>query len=97
MAAMSKLKCQTALFVAYHIIYILASSGSCHVIVQNTTYYICEEQSVVFRQHVEETTREYHLYAQSTDVLKAQPAPSLPKCSGTILYSRVGSLSLAII
>jgi hypothetical protein len=41
-------------------------------IASNITYYssICEEQSAVFREHVEEFTREYALYMQSADVVK---------------------------
>ena len=31
---------------------------------------LCEEQSVVFRQNVEEFTKEYALYTQSADVAK---------------------------
>jgi hypothetical protein len=31
---------------------------------------LCEEQSVVFRQNVEEFTKEYALYLQSSDVVK---------------------------
>jgi hypothetical protein len=40
---------------------------------------LCEEQSVVFRQNVEEFTKEYALYTQSADVVKPgqnwEPAP----------------------
>jgi hypothetical protein len=41
-------------------------------IVHDQVFYIklCEEQSVVFRQNVEEFTREYDLYTQSANVAK---------------------------
>ena len=41
-------------------------------IVHDQAFYvnICEEQSAVFRQHVEEFTNEYALYSQSADVVK---------------------------
>ena len=50
-------------------------------IVHDQAFYIklCEEQSVVFRQNVEEFTKEYALYTQSADVAKPgqkwEPAP----------------------
>lgn len=50
-------------------------------IVDNQVFYIklCEEQSVVFKQNVEEFKKEYALYGQSADVVKPgqnwQPAP----------------------
>ena|SRR6266481_6739268 len=50
-------------------------------IVHDQAFYvnICEEQSAVFRQHVEEFTKEYALYSQSADIVKPgqnwQPAP----------------------
>lgn len=41
-------------------------------IVHDQAFYIklCEEQSVVFRQNVEEFTKEYVLYTQSAEVAK---------------------------
>jgi hypothetical protein len=41
-------------------------------IVRSQAYYVkvCEEQSGMFRQHIEEFTKEYALYTQSTDVAK---------------------------
>jgi hypothetical protein len=50
-------------------------------LVQDQTFYIklCEEQSAVFRQNVEEFTRQYNLYTQSAEVAKPgqnwKPAP----------------------
>jgi len=50
-------------------------------IIRDQVYYmkLCEEQSEVFRQNVEEFTREYDLYKQSADVVQPgqnwQPAP----------------------
>ena len=43
-----------------------------NTIVHDLAFYvnICEEQSAVFRQHVEEFTNEYALYSQSADVVK---------------------------
>jgi hypothetical protein len=42
------------------------------VIIHNQVFYmnICKEQSVVFRQHMEEFTKEYTLYLQSADIVK---------------------------
>lgn len=37
---------------------------------QATYVKICDEQSVVFRQNVEEFTKEYDLYSKSADVVK---------------------------
>jgi hypothetical protein len=54
---------------------------SIDAIVDNITTYarICEAQSVIFREHVEETTREFALFAQSRDVARPgqrwMPAP----------------------
>jgi hypothetical protein len=41
-------------------------------IVRDQVFYtkLCEEQSVVFRQNVEEFTNEYDLYKQSVEVIK---------------------------
>jgi hypothetical protein len=51
-------------------------------IVHDQAFYvkICDEQSVVFRQNVEEFKKEYALYTQSTDVAKSgqnwMPSPA---------------------
>ena len=63
-----------------------ASIGTRHQsvddIVRNQLSYakICEEQSAIFRQHVEEFTKEYALYTQSANVAKPglnwKPSPN---------------------
>jgi hypothetical protein len=50
-------------------------------IIRDQVFYakLCEEQSVVFRQNVEEFNKEYDLYKQSADIAKPgqnwQPTP----------------------
>jgi ethanolamine utilization cobalamin adenosyltransferase len=50
-------------------------------LMQDQSFYIrlCEEQSEVFRQNIEEFTREYNIYTKSAEVAKPsqnwQPAP----------------------
>lgn len=51
-------------------------------IVHDHVFYanVCEEQSTVFREHVEEFTKEYALYSQSADAVKSgqdwKPSPA---------------------
>jgi hypothetical protein len=51
------------------------------VIVDDQAFYVnvCEEQSAVFRQNVEEFTKEYTLYSQSADVVRTGSPQQITK------------------